>query len=199
MEHLNEWQEVWRSAKVDDLPEKEEILKTIKKYKAIKQRKLWIMTILAGVCTLLIPYFFMSYRAHFLTTTIGACLMLITTVPLLISKIRSLMRTYRQSGLSNAGYLEYLQRVEQARTRYYKRTRPVVAVISTVGVGLCYYELVYPHWLTGIIVYGLLAAWLVYCWAVLGPRSFKRNRRERMAIIEKLKALSQQMGNEPSP
>ena len=193
MDDLNEMKGIWMKAKTDGLPNADEMMGIIKKYRHQKLMKIALIMFaaIASVAVMIGVIFY--YKSTMMTTLIGKVLIIVAGIILVISKASSLVRYYKLGATSNKDFVRFLERTRERQIFYYKKTQPAAAAIVSIGLVLYIFEMVHKSEFLLITSYLLLSAYLLVLLLVVRPRIFKREAKKLNDKIEHLKALSDQI------
>lgn len=192
MDNLDDLKALWLSAKTDSLPQPEEMLRIVRKFRNQKIRRKVIITIVALVCAILIIWglFFDSFTM--ISTYVGDALLITSCVILAISNIRSIKRFHDLKDCSNSEFVQFIERTRQNQIYFYKKTQVIAMSITSVGLLLYWYELVHRNTTLTIIIYSATVIYLAVMWFVVRPRVFRKEARKLDAMLERLEKISKQ-------
>ncbi len=192
MDNLDDLKTLWQTANTDALPQPEEMLRMVKKFRNQKLRRKIILIIVALVCgTIMVTGIFID-GARMPSTYIGDVLLIITSLILAITNIRSIKRFYDLKDCSNSEFVQFIERTRQNQIYFYKKTQVITMSIASVGLMLYWYELVCRSITLTIIIYSATVIYLSVMWFVVRPRVFKKNARKLNEMLERLEKISKQ-------
>jgi len=193
MDNLSELQEIWRSARTDDLPQAAAVTRMVRKYRS--QKLLLVVAVIVGMLLLLafLIQQTVAYHPAMWSTKIGTICMVTAGLILVAAKISSLVRFYRLKEHSNRDFILFLERTRQRQLFYYKRTQVIGFAICAAGLLLYLYEGVHQKTSLLIGAYAAMIAYLSVLWLYLRRRIFKRQERKLQARIEMFEGLLKQM------
>jgi hypothetical protein len=193
MDNLNDLKAIWLTAKTDDLPTSVEMLRLVKKFRNQKLLKKWGIIIAALVSMALMVFTVFSYKSTMITTRIGELLAISACVILASTNIKSLKRFYDLNDCSNKEFIAFLEQTRQNQLYYYKKTQVWGMWLSSAGLLLYMYELVYRDMMLFIIIYSFSVAWILFLWLYLRPRNFKKQTLKLNKTLDKLEKISNQI------
>jgi uncharacterized membrane protein len=193
MDDLNEMKGIWMKAKTDGLPNADEMMGIIKKYRHQKLMKIALIMFAAIVSVGVMIGVIFYYKSTMITTLIGKVLIIVAGIILVISKASSLVRYYKLGATSNKDFIRFLERTRERQIFYYKKTQRAAAAIVSIGLILYIFEMVHKSEFLLITSYLLLSAYLLVLVLVVRPRVFKREAKKLKDKIERLKALTDQI------
>jgi len=192
MDNLDDLKALWLSAKTDLLPQPEEMLRMVKKFRNQKLRRKIIIIAVALICSVIMVTGIFVDGATMLTTYIGDVLLIISCVILAVTNIRSVKRFYDLKDCSNSEFVQFIERTRQNQIYFYKKTQVIAMSITSVGLMLYWYELVHRNTKLTIIIYSATLIYLCVMWFVVRPRVFKKEARKLDAMLERLEKISKQ-------
>jgi membrane protein YdbS with pleckstrin-like domain len=192
MKNLNDLKAIWLTAKTNSLPDSEEMMLLVKKYRRQKLSKFTalITVALLSVATMIVVVF--RYRSTMITTRIGESFIIATALILAATNLNSLNRFYRLTARSNKEFILFLEHTRVRQLFYYKWTQVVAQSFCLAGLLLYLYEAVYKHNSLLIISYTAIILYILIMWVFIRPRLFKKQSQKLNAMIEKLEKLSKQ-------
>jgi hypothetical protein len=192
MDNLDDLKALWLSAKTDSLPQPEEMLRMVKKFRNQKLRRKIILIIVALACCIIMLIGIFVDGATMPSTYIGDVLLMASCGILAVTNIRSVKRFYDLKDCSNSEFVQFIERTRQNQIYFYKKTQVVAMTISSVGLMLYWYELVHRNTMLTIIIYSATVVYLGVMWFVVRPRVFKKEARKLDAMLERLEKISKQ-------
>lgn len=193
MDNLTELQDVWRSARTDELPKAQEMLQLIKKYRYKKLLGTGAVVVTALLLTGLLLMVIVMYRSKMLSTRVGELFMIAAALVLSVAKMSSLVRYYGLKDRTNKDFIVFLERTRERQLFYFKRTQIVGFAFCAVGLLLYPYEAVHSIPALFLCSYGLLIAYLAFLWLVVRPRVFSRQTKKMQEQIDRFEYLLKQM------
>ncbi|WP_448697394.1 hypothetical protein ACFGVR_12225 [Mucilaginibacter sp. AW1-3] len=192
MDNLNDLKALWLSAKTDSLPQPEEMLRMVKKFRNQKIRRKIIIIIVALACSVIMIWgmFFDGFTMP--TTYIGDILMVASCVILVVTNVRSARRFYDLKDCNNSEFVQFIERTRQNQIYFYKKTQVVAMSITSIGLLLYWYEFVHRNTTLTIIIYSATVVYLAAMWFIVRPRVFKKNARKLNEMLERLEKISKQ-------
>jgi len=192
MDNLDDLKALWLSAKTDSLPQPEEMLRMVKKFRDQKIRRKVIIIVIALLCAVIMFWGMLFDGFTMFTTYIGDVLMIISCIILVVTNLRSIKRFYQLKDCSNAEFVQFIERTRQNQIYFYKNTQVIAMSITSVGLMLYWYELVHRKPALTIIIYSATIIYLGVMWFVVRPRVFKKNARKLNEMLERLEKISKQ-------
>jgi len=196
MDNLDDLKALWLSANTDPLPRPEEMLRMVKRFRNQKLRRKILIIIVALTCAVIMIVGLFVDGFTMISTYIGIALLTISCIILAISNIRSIRRFYDLKDSSNSEFVQFIERTRQNQIYFYKKTQAVAMSITSVGMMLYWYELVYRNTTLTIVIYSATIIYLCVMWFVVRPRVFKKEARKLDAMIERLEKISKQFEHE---
>ncbi len=192
MDNLDDLKALWRSAKTDSLPQPEEMLRMVKKFRNQKLRRKIIIIIVALTCCVIMVTGIFVDGAKMVSTYIGDVLLIISCLILVVTNIRSVKRFYDLKDCTNSEFVQFIERTRQNQIYFYKKTQVIAMSVTSVGLLLYWYEIVHRHPTLTIIIYSSTVVYLGIMWFVVRPRVFKKNARKLNEMLERLEKISKQ-------
>jgi hypothetical protein len=189
MEDLTDLKNIWLTAKVDALPNAEEAIKTIKRYRfklIVKKAATVLMLLLMTILMIYVVF----YGPQVLTTRIGEIGFFIGILVLIVSNTNSLRRAFNQINRTNQEFIEYLKQTRRGRIYYYEKVQPLTFITMSLSLFLYAYELVYKNSLLMLVIYSLMTIYVVIMWFIVRPRIIEKRTKQLKETIEKLETLS---------
>ena len=189
MEELTDIKALWQTANVNILPDAEEALKLIKRYRfkmIVKKAAAVLMLILMALLMLYVVF----YGPKMLSTRIGEAGFTIGIIVLFVSNANSLRRAFSQINLTNLEFIEYLKQAQRGRAFFYEKVQPAALLVIFLSLYLYVFELVYENTVLMLSVYFLLTIYFALMWFIVRPRINKKRTKQLKETIEKLEALS---------
>jgi uncharacterized membrane protein YqjE len=193
MDNLNDIRAIWLTAKTDSLPNSDEMLRIVKKFRNQRLcRKLAIIFTALSIMGLIVFTVFV-YKSTMITTRLGEALTIMACVILVYTNTRSLKRFINLKDCSNKEFIEFLEQTRRNQVYYHKKTQVLGMALSSVGLVLYQYELVYKDMTMFIIIYSITVIWILILWLVLRPRNFRKQSLKLDETMRKLEVISKQL------
>jgi uncharacterized membrane protein YqjE len=193
MDNLNDIRAIWLTAKTDSLPNSDEMLRIVKKFRNQRlRRKLAIIFTALSIMGLIVFTVFV-YKSTMITTRLGEALTIMACVILVYTNTRSLKRFINLKDCSNKEFIEFLEQTRRNQVYYHKKTQVLGMALSSVGLVLYQYELVYKDMTMFIIIYSITVIWILILWLVLRPRNFRKQSLKLDETMRKLEVISKQL------
>jgi len=193
MDNLNDLKALWLTAKTDDLPSSNEMLRIVKKFRNQRLRKkVMIICIALALAAIMIVAVFI-YKSTMLSTRLGEACALIACIILAVTNIRSLRRFIYLKDCSNKEFIAFLEQTRLNQLYYHKKTQVAGMALSSVGLLLYLYELVYRDMVLFISIYAFAVIWILVLWLVIRPRAFKKQTVKLNETLKKLEKIADQI------
>lgn len=192
MDNLDDLKALWQSAKTDSLPQPEEMLCMVKKFRNQKLRRKIILIAVSLVCCVIMVTGVFVDGAKMVSTYIGDVLLIISCLILAVTNIRSVKRFYELKDCTNSEFVQFIERTRQNQIYFHKKTQVVAMSIASVGLLLYWYELVYHNTTLTIIIYSATIIYLGVMWFVVRPRVFRKNAHKLNEMLDRLEKISKQ-------
>jgi hypothetical protein len=186
--------ELWAKQKTG-VPNKEELLSKINKFKKSNLKRLIITNLLLIITSLFIIFIWVHYQPQMIITKIGVILTILAMVIFVIVYNQSFTlfrKTYNTQ--SNSEYLKDLLAIK-AKQQFMQTTMlNLYFVLLSTGIGLYMYEytkLMTAFW--GIFTYGITSIWILFNWFYLRPKQIKKQQSKLDEIISKFEMLVEQL------
>jgi hypothetical protein len=186
--------ELWAKQKTG-VPNKEELLSKINKFKKSNLKRLIITNLLLIITSLFIIFIWVHYQPQMIITKIGVILTILAMVIFIIVYNQSFTlfrKTYNTQ--SNSEYLKDLLAIK-AKQQFMQTTMlNLYFVLLSTGIGLYMYEytkLMTAFW--GIFTYGITSIWILFNWFYLRPKQIKKQQSKLDEIISKFEMLVEQL------
>jgi hypothetical protein len=131
-----------------------------------------------------------------ISTRIGEACLIVTCMLLAFTNIRSIRRFIDFNDCTNKEFIEFMEQTRRNQLFYYQKTQVAGMAISSTGLLLYFYELVYRDTVVLIITYSVAIIYLAVMWFVVRPRNFKRQNLKMDETLRKLHDISNQIKNE---
>jgi len=192
MDNLDDLKAIWHTAKTDSLPNSNEMLRLIRKFRNQKLRSKWLSIITSLLISMLITTVLFIVHFKLISTYIGGALMVVSGLLLAASNIRSLKRFYQLEDCSNLEFLAFIEQTRKNQIRYYNRTMIWIVIICSIGWVLYLYEITYQNPLVCFAVYSVIVIYLAVMWFIVRPRSFKRDAEKLNSMQQRLEKILRQ-------
>jgi len=193
MDNLDDLKAIWHTAKTDSLPNSNEMLRLIRKFRNQKLRSKWLSIITSLLISMLITTVLFIVHFKLISTYIGGTLMVVSGLLLVASNIRSLKRFYQLEDCSNLEFLAFIEQTRKNQIRYYNRTMIWIVIICSIGWVLYLYEITYQNPLVCFAVYSVIVIYLAVMWFIVRPRSFKRDAEKLNSMQQRLEKILRQL------
>jgi len=193
MDNLDDLKNIWHSARTDSLPDSQEMLSLVRRFRNQKLRSKWLVITVSCLLSSLIIVVLFIVNFKLITTYAGGALMAASGLLLAATNIRSSRRFYRLDDCSNREFLAFIEQTRLNQIFYYKKTMVVIVLMGTCGLLLYLYEPVHKHtqWFIGI--YSVILVYLGILWFVVRPRSFKKDAEKLRDTLQRLESISKQL------
>jgi hypothetical protein len=188
MEDLTDIKNIWRTAEVNKLPDAEQIVRFIKRYRfkqLVKKAALVLIMLLMTILMLQTAI----YGSNSSITRIGETCIFIGYFILILSNANSLRRAFNQVNRSNQEFIEYLRQAQRGRLYFYEKVQPFTFVIMTLGLFLCVFESVRKDFGLMLIVYSAMTVILIVMWFIVRPLINKKRTKKLKETIARLEVL----------
>lgn len=196
MDNLNDLKAIWLTANTDSLPASGEMLRMAKKFRNAKIRNKVMMISVAIVLAGIMVFGALYNNLTMISTYIGEVLLIITCLLLALTNIRSIKRFIDFKDCTNKEFIEFMEQTRRNQLYYYQKTQVAGMGISSTGLLLYFYELVYRDTLLFIITYSTALIYLAVMWFVVRPRNFKKQNKKMDEQMRKLHEIANQIDNE---
>jgi hypothetical protein len=185
--------ELWKgqSAPVPDVAE------LIGKAKALKNKtrnkQIGLSLLLSGT-GVFITWIWMYEQPRLFTTGLGTC-MVLAAIAMIIAYNAGILKLLmkRNGDTSTASYLKELIRLKQKQEYLQKVIMSIYFILLSVGIGLYMieYTLMMKKWMA-IAAYGITAAWILFNWFYLRPRTIRKQQEEVNRLIAEFERIDKQ-------
>jgi hypothetical protein len=196
MDNLNDLKAIWLSAKTDSLPASGEMLRMAKKFRNDKIRKKLIMIAVAILLAGIMVFGALYNNLNMISSYVGEALLIITCMLLAFTNIRSIKRFIDFKDCTNKEFIGFMEQTKRNQLFYYQKTQVAGMAISSTGLLLYFYELVYRNSLLFIITYSTAVIYLAVVWFVVRPRNFKKQNKKMDEQMRKLHEIANQIDYE---
>ena len=195
MSDFNDIQALWQTARINNLPSTDEIIKMIKKYRLKEVMKKLALIVLNFILLAVMYKVIVEYHSTFLTTRIGEALLILAILFLIVTNTIDLNRVTKQKDRSNEDFVHFLKLEQLRLIAFYKRTQQIGLAIASTGLGFYIFEECSrdSKWL--IIGYSLFFVYVLVCWFIIRPYAFRKKTKQLNIFIAKLEKLSGQFSN----
>ncbi len=199
MEPFSELEALWAAVQPPPPADPSEIAQLVKR----SQRRMWWIMVGATLLLLLSMgvqfWVLFGFQPKYVTTRIGLLLTIGVSMLAIGGNLRqSLLLRKAESADSIAVALEKMLRYQHRMQRYFRQRLSVLFAVLAGGLLLYLYEFAHHSVLFTLISYGSTILYMAFCWFWLRPWSIRKNERRVGEIIERLKGLQQDFGEEPS-
>jgi len=131
-----------------------------------------------------------------LSTQIGGACLIFTCMLLAFTNIRSIRRFIDFKDCTNKQFIEFMEQTRRNQLYYYQKTQVAGMAISSIGLLLYFYELVYRDTVWFIVTYTIALLYLAFMWFVMRPRNFRKQNLKMDEQMQKIHSISNQIENE---
>jgi len=193
MENLNDLKTIWLCADITGLPNADEVIKAIKKYRYTKLVKSVALVLYFLASVALFAWVVFHYRPTLLSTRMGEGCIIADFLILIITNITTVNRYYKYKDLSNKEFIGFLEHTRVRQKFYRTKTQVVVFILLMIGEYLCQLELVYKSAVLCIIVYSCTTVFFLIIWLIIRPWAIKKQSAKLDKTIQKMKDISKQL------
>jgi hypothetical protein len=193
MKNLNDLKTIWLCADTTGLPDADEVIKVIKKYRYTKLVKSVSLVLYFLASVTLFAWVVFYYRPTLLSTRMGEGCIIADFLILIITNITTVDRYYKYKDLSNKEFISFLEHTRVRQKFHRTKTQVVVFILLTIGEYLCLFELVYKNIVLGIIVYSCATVFFLIIWFIIRPWAIKKQSVKLDKTIQKMKDISKQL------
>lgn len=193
MDNLDDLKKIWLRADTSALPNADQIVAIIKKYRNQKLLKKALLITTALLLTGVMVLIFFKYTPVMLSTRIGEACIIAAGAMLIYTNTRSLSRIYKLRNCTNREFIRHLEQAHANRLFYYQKTQVLGLALTSVGLLLYEFELVYQSLVICILVYLVMVIWLLIVWLVIRPKAFKKQQEKMKATFNKIEILTKQL------
>jgi hypothetical protein len=195
MDNLNDIQKIWFTANVNELPKSGEVVRTIKNYRTAQVIRTVFVILLSLVLGAVMVHVIFFYQSVLFVTRMGEALIFIAILILIMTNLVSLKRISGRKDFTNQEFINYLKQQQQRQIQFHKKTQAIGFALSSAGLLLYFFEVVYQRWVLMIVAYLLLILFILACWFILRPIAAKRKTKKITETISKLENISNQFLN----
>jgi hypothetical protein len=192
MEELADIKKIWTQADVEKLSPSKKVVDLIVKIHFISIVKKIAVILIGLLLGLIIVYVIFYYKSQLLTTRVGEASFLIAICILIFSNIRAVVSVSDFREHSNHDFVQYMKAQQLKDIRWCKATQSVGFAISSFGLLVYLYELVYLRPDLTFYVYGAAIVFLMVNWFLIRPLAIKRKIKQLRINIQKLELLENQ-------
>jgi len=196
MDNLNDLKAIWLTANTDSLPASGEMLRMAKKFRNGKIRHKLIMIFIAILLAAIMVFGAINNGLTMVSTRIGEACLIVTCMLLAFTNIRSIRRFIDFKDSTNKEFIEFMEQTRRNQLYYYQKTQVAGMGISSIGLLLYFYEIVYRDTVVFIITYSIAFLYLAFMWFYIRPRNFKKQNLKMDETVRKLHDISNQIKNE---
>lgn len=186
--------ELWAKQKTG-VPNKEDLLSKINKFKKSNLKKLIKTNLLLIATSLFIIFIWAYYQPQMITTKIGIIITILSMVIFLIAYNQSFALFRKPTNtLSNSEYLKNLLAIKSKQQFMQTTMLSLYFILLSTGIGLYLYEFAQrmtPLW--AILTYGVTSIWFLFNWFYLRPIQIKKQQSKLDEIINKFEMLIEQL------
>jgi membrane protein YdbS with pleckstrin-like domain len=193
MDNLNDLKAIWLTAKTDNLPTSNEMVRLVKKFRNQRIFKKLAVIVMALVLAALMVTVGFIYKSTLITTRLGEAFMIIACGILATSNIKSLRRFYDLKDCSNKEFITFLEQTRLNQIRFYKKTQVIALLFCSSGLLLYIYEMVYQNTALLILNYAVTIAYVLVLTLVVRPRVYKREAKKLQETRDRLEKISNQL------
>ena len=193
MNNLDDMKSLWHTVTTDKLPSSTEMLKLIRKFRRQKLRNKWMVIVSCFMLACLVAAALLVVHFKMATTYMGGTLVVIASLLLAATNIRSLKRFYDLDDQDNLNFLEFIAKTKENQIHYYQRTMVVIISLTACGWVLYMYELVYRYPVWCIVIYFIMTVYLGIMWFIVRPRAFKKDQQKLNATRERVESILNQL------
>jgi len=128
-----------------------------------------------------------------LSTHMGGACLIITCMILAFTNIRSLKRFIDFKDFNNKEFIEFMEQTKRNQLYYYQKTQVAGMAISSIGLLLYFYELVYRDTVLFIVTYSAAIIYLAVMWFVIRPRNFRKQNLKMDETLRNLHNIANQI------
>lgn len=193
MEDLIEIQQLWLQARpVQDISAND-VIRAAKKQTRLTAWKTVAVILMLAVTLIVMAYALFSYEFRLMTTKVGLALVVngvIAGIVMNMPLLWSLMQPDDKS--DNRVFLAAMERIEQKETYIFNTGIGLYFAILGIGIGLYMYE--FSNGAVAIIRnYGLTAAWFLFVWFYLRPKTIRKRQAKTRDAIERVRRIVEQL------
>jgi hypothetical protein len=195
MSDFNDIQSLWQTARTNNLPSTDEIIKIIRKHQLKEVMKKLALIVLNFILLVVMIKVVLEYHSTFLSTRIGEALLILAILFLIATNTMGLNRIAKQKDRSNEDFIHFLKLEQLHLVTFYKRTQQIGLAIASSGLGLYIFEECSKDTTWLIIGYSLFFVYVLVCWFIIRPYAFRKKTKQLNIFIEKLEKISGQFSN----
>ncbi len=193
-----DFKSLWNKEGTSDIPDTKELIEKAGDLKRITRSKLIRLNLLLLATAVFMIYMGCNIDNEKLTTKIGIALIAVAIVSYL-AVYNQLMPLLFKSDMQTSSheYLNQLIRIKRKQDFLNKVMINVYFSLFSVGMFLYLLQFAMRGTLIGnILVYGLTFGWIGFSWFYLRPRGIKKKQQPLMEMINKLRAVDEQLSEE---
>jgi hypothetical protein len=195
MDSFDDIREIWATAKTSELPNLNEVLKTIKGHQ-VKHKLKSIAVIIATLFLVMVMIWVVFfYKSSMLTTRIGEGCFFIAMFILIGANVTSLRRAAKVKNCTNEEYVRYLKTEQIQLATFIKKTQAIGFAIVSIGLLLYVFEFVYKNNFSILLSYLIVTLYILLAWFVIRPIATRKKTKRLNETIEKLEKLANQLSN----
>ncbi len=190
-----DFKSLWNKEGTSDIPDTKELLEKAGDLKRTTRTKLIRLNLMLVATAAFMIYIGFNIDNEQLTTKIGIALIAVAIISYLIAYnqlVPMLFKSDMQTSIHE--YLNQLIRIKRKQDFLNKVMINIYFSLLSAGMFLYLLQFAMRGTLIGcILVYGLTFGWIGFSWFYLRPRGIKKKQVPLMEMIEKLKAVDEQL------
>jgi hypothetical protein len=193
-----DFKSLWNKEGTSDIPDTKELIEKAGDLKRITRSKLIRLNLLLLATAVFMIYIGFNIDNEKLTTKIGIALITVAIVSYLAAYNQLMPLLFKSDmEMSSHEYLNQLIRIKRKQDFLNKVMINVYFSLFSVGMFLYLLQFAMRGTLIGnVLVYGLTFGWIGFSWFYLRPRGIKKKQQPLMEMINKLKAVDEQLKGE---
>jgi len=193
MDNLNDLKQLWQTADTGGLPDSDEMMRMVKKFRSKKINKKLLIIFISILLIGLIVALMFFYKSVLITTRIGEVMIIMACGVLTFTNTRSIKRFYALNDCSNREFLAFLEQTRLNQAFYHKKTQVAGLLLSSAGLLFYLYESVYRDMRALVITYAVALLYLACLWLFVRPRMYNKQVKKLSATMERLKTIANQI------
>lgn len=193
MDNLTDIRTIWLQADITILPNTNEMIGIIRKFRNKMLIKKAGLIFGAFVLTAIMVTVALMCKSYLLTTRLGEACIIVAGMILIVTNIGSLKRAYKLKNCNNQEFIKYLKQVQLNRIYYHNKTQVTGLAFSSVGILLYLFEIVYKNFLLALATYTIVALYLLILWLLIRPKIYNRQKKKFEEILKRMETLSKQL------
>ncbi|MDZ4667354.1 MAG: hypothetical protein SGJ00_05665 [bacterium] len=193
MENNIDFKNIWQQQKVNE-PNKDELVKKLKKYKSSSLRKLILSNVLLIATSVLIILIWIKFQPQFLTTKLGIVMVILAMVIFLFSYNKQLPIFNKIDHIkSNQDYLNSLKKLKLKQKYLQTHIMNLYFILLLAGICLYMYEYALRMTASGaIITYLVTLTWIAFNWFYIRPKTIKKQQLQLDEIISRFETAEKE-------